>query len=278
MKKPLIAAAICLGMASLASAQTIRINQPDGELLLEQDRCRTSGQQATFIESRSNGGGAYGCWEFKDGYVYVRWTQMIGPTGSILNTDKVVRYQAPEGLSAPEGKDKGVNDRRAPVRSTPLAPPIAPEKKSAYHVDMADADVTLDDEPCKGGGKRASFKHKLYDIGGYGCWIDGGQQILVHWTRKKTLSGTIEPFDLHSKIQRPADMPAVTANHALEQPTRKVKELIGRVDKTAMSCRELQNQVACDKMAEAVSDVMKAGWCWGPEDVASSEKRWGRCK
>ncbi len=111
MRKPLlVAAAICLGTVSVAPAQTIRINQPDGELLLEQERCRAGGQQATFMESRPNGSGAYGCWELKDGYVYVRWTQMIGPTGSILDTDKVMRYQAPASLSGPAGKDKALID------------------------------------------------------------------------------------------------------------------------------------------------------------------------
>lgn len=80
-------------------------------LVLEQERCRTGGQQATFIESRSNGGGAYGCWELKDGFVYVHWTQMVGSTGSILNTDKVMRYRTPESLFGPIGKDKALIDR-----------------------------------------------------------------------------------------------------------------------------------------------------------------------
>lgn len=166
MKKPLVAAAICLGITSYASAQTVRINQPDGELLLEQEKCRTSGQQATFIESRSNGGGAYGCWEVKDGYVYVHWTQMIGPTGSILNTDKVMRYLAPATLSGPTGKDKELIDRAN----------------------------RLNDQ-CRGGS--------------------GDDQ---------------------------------------------------------------QTMKACHQRDIAMEQVRKAGWCWGPDDAYSYEKRWIRCR
>lgn len=111
MKEAVAFAVVVLFTATPVAAQTIRIDQQDGQLILEQAKCPTGGQQATFIESRSNGGGAYGCWELKSGYVYVRWTQMIGPTGSILNTDKQMRYLAPASLSGPTGKDKDLIDR-----------------------------------------------------------------------------------------------------------------------------------------------------------------------
>lgn len=102
--KTLLAALLTLATASPAAAQNVYINQPDGQLVLEQEKCQSGGRQASFIESRSNGGGAYGCWEAKDGYVYVRWSQLVGPTGSILNIDKVMRYEATGRPLEPTGK------------------------------------------------------------------------------------------------------------------------------------------------------------------------------
>ena len=176
---------------------------------------------------------------------------------------------------------KKLGSEKTAASKTPPAPTRKPEKKKIYRVDMADTDVTLEDEPCKAGGKKAKFTHKLYDIGGYGCWVDAGQHILVHWTEKKTLSGNIEPFDSHSKISRPADMPLVAMSNASDQPTGNAKELIARVDKLAYTCSEGAGEAqrkACKQVEPAMKSVMKEGWCWGPDDVSGYEKRWIRCR
>lgn len=173
------------------------------------------------------------------------------------------------------------SDKPSPIAAPRMAAPTATKK--TYRIDMADTDVTLEDEPCKTGGKKASFTHKLYDIGGFGCWVDGGQKILVHWTQKKTLSGNIEPFDLHSKIDRPADMPFAAVKSASDRPTGKAKELIARVDQLNDRCRggsgdDPNTMKACEQREAAMAQVRKAGWCWGPEDAPGYEQRWIRCR
>lgn len=145
-----------------------------------------------------------GCWVAQvDGNIWVAVKSL---------QDGIVREMV---LHNSQLKTPGSN-KPSPSTTKKMEP--APGKKKTYRVDMADTDVTLEDEPCKTGGKKASFTHKLYDVAGYGCWIDAGQHILVHWTQKKTPSGTIEPFDLHSKIDRPADM-LLVAKTDIKPPT-----------------------------------------------------------
>lgn len=96
--RKLIIIAILAAAASPAISQNRYIDRADGQVILEPAKCQGGGQQATFIENRSFGGGAYGCWEFKGDSVIVRWTHLVGPTGSILPANFVEKYPAPTGL------------------------------------------------------------------------------------------------------------------------------------------------------------------------------------
>jgi len=93
-----IAIAVAASLASPAIARDHTIYRHDGNLILQQANCPTGGKEATFIENRSNGGGAYGCWEMKGDTIYVRWNTFIGPTGSVINSSVVQQYPAPEAL------------------------------------------------------------------------------------------------------------------------------------------------------------------------------------
>lgn len=161
---------------------------------------------------------------------------------------------------------------------TPTESETTYSKKNIYKVDLIDTTVTLESEPCLNGGKKASFVHKLYNIGGYGCWIDMGQKIAIQWTRKKTLNGNIEPFDLRSEIDRPVDMPPISLDTA---PTGEVKNLIERLDTLAISCSNRSNperKKVCNAMEPLIDSIIQKGWCWGPESVPGYEKRWIRCR
>lgn len=68
------------------------IDTPEGTITLQNEKCPTGGLAAVMIESRENGGGAYGCWEEQDGFIYIHWNQLVGPTGSILEADFTQRY------------------------------------------------------------------------------------------------------------------------------------------------------------------------------------------
>lgn len=63
-----------------------------------------------------------------------------------------------------------------------------------------------------------------------------------------------------------------------EQPTDKVKAMISRVDKLALQCRDEKTTSACDQFGDAVAQVYKQGWCWGPEDAIGADKHWIRCQ
>lgn len=97
----LIAAAILATTAAQAqSARRHFIQQPDGQIILSTDRCASGkGLEATFIESRQGGGGAFGCWVIWKDRVYVSWNTLLGNKGSILRgASDVISYPAPEAL------------------------------------------------------------------------------------------------------------------------------------------------------------------------------------
>lgn len=95
MKLVAILAAILVSAAAHANTE---IETREGRVILERTPCAKSGNEATFIESRRNGGGAYGCWYIWNDNVYVAWHTMIGPTGSIIRTNFVKTYPAPAEL------------------------------------------------------------------------------------------------------------------------------------------------------------------------------------
>ncbi|MBL0866740.1 hypothetical protein G5647_09910 [Pectobacterium carotovorum] len=98
--KYLIALSTALTTMSPAHAsQNYYIDIVDGEITLQDEVCPQGGRVASFIEKRDNGGGAYGCWMVKDKYVFIQWNTFLGPTGSILHSDKVDRYPLPDGLA-----------------------------------------------------------------------------------------------------------------------------------------------------------------------------------
>lgn len=97
MKLPkLILAA--LFVATAAQAQNYQFDIPEGRVILEPQPCRVAGREATMIESRANGGGAYGCWVRDGDKIHVVWTQLLGPTGSVLNTKLHKIYDAPPSM------------------------------------------------------------------------------------------------------------------------------------------------------------------------------------
>lgn len=98
MKYAILLAAALL-TTSPAQAKNYYIPKSDGEITLMQQRCPTGDRSATFIESRGNGGAAYGCWtiDATRGEIVITWTQFIGPTGSILNVKRVWREPIPAG-------------------------------------------------------------------------------------------------------------------------------------------------------------------------------------
>lgn len=81
-------------VANSSFAGSRYIETPSEQIILQEAKCKTGGQEAMLI-SKSRGGGGYGCWEEKDGYVYVKWTTSIGADGSTLRLDTIIRYKAP---------------------------------------------------------------------------------------------------------------------------------------------------------------------------------------
>jgi hypothetical protein len=94
MKLATILAAILVSAAAHANTH---IETSEGRLILERKPCAKSGQEATFIESRANGG-AYGCWYVWNDNVYVAWHTFMGANGSMLRTDAIMTYPAPPEL------------------------------------------------------------------------------------------------------------------------------------------------------------------------------------
>lgn len=124
MKTTPLPAAIALWIAMVPTVSIANhyIETAGEQIVLQEPKCKTGGQEATLIEKRSNGGGAYGCWELKDGYVYVHWTLAVGPNGSNLRMDKVDRYPAPSSLvnasrQRPTGADKSLIDQMEKLNS-----------------------------------------------------------------------------------------------------------------------------------------------------------------
>jgi hypothetical protein len=98
LKHITIIAAILAAATAQAQDRGIHINTRDGRVILEQDRCPKTGKQATFIESKSNGGGAYGCWYVWNDNVYVAWHTFMGANGSVLHGNTIMTYPAPPEL------------------------------------------------------------------------------------------------------------------------------------------------------------------------------------
>jgi hypothetical protein len=94
----ILAATIAAILVSATAHANTHIETREGRLILERKPCAKSGQEATFIESRANGGGAYGCWYVWNDTVYVAWHTLVGPTGSLLRTDLIKTYPAPREL------------------------------------------------------------------------------------------------------------------------------------------------------------------------------------
>lgn len=104
---------LCVAAAAPAWARNFYIDMPDGQVILGDAKCRNGGQEATFIASRGNAPGMFGCWEAKDSYVYVHWTTAMGANGSQLRMNNIQRYAAPQAMLAavPTSEDKAIIDR-----------------------------------------------------------------------------------------------------------------------------------------------------------------------
>ena len=103
MKLATIVAAVAVLASTASHAQYERnyyVDQPDGQIILNTKRCTGGkGKEATFIESRRGGGGAYGCWLLWGGRVHISWNTFVGNNGSILNGGgEVVSYPTPREL------------------------------------------------------------------------------------------------------------------------------------------------------------------------------------
>lgn len=86
MKPLAIAAALATIVTMPAMADTYYIDQPDGQLILNERSCQSGGFEATFISSAYDGG-AYGCWIRQGDKVLIQWTMLLGANGSILDTN-----------------------------------------------------------------------------------------------------------------------------------------------------------------------------------------------
>lgn len=83
------------GLCSEQSAPKIHyISLPDGELTLGNQPCK-GGMDATFIENRRNGTGAFGCWTIKGGKISVLWTSLVSANGSVRKANMVMTYDIP---------------------------------------------------------------------------------------------------------------------------------------------------------------------------------------
>lgn len=99
MKSIIIAIALAAAAtAAAASPEKFYLSTPDGDLTLDQTPCPSGGKEAMLIETRANGGGAYGCWALSGDKVNVVWTSLIGPTGSILKSNMKRTYQANQDM------------------------------------------------------------------------------------------------------------------------------------------------------------------------------------
>jgi hypothetical protein len=98
LKHLTIIAAILVSATAHAQDRNIHIDTHEGKLILEPKACQKGGREATFIESRHNGGGGYGCWYVWNDNVYVAWHTFMGANGSMLRTNTVMTYPAPPEL------------------------------------------------------------------------------------------------------------------------------------------------------------------------------------
>lgn len=96
MKSIITSIAFLITAAAAAAASPITTN--DGHLYLEKASCQSGGREASLIETRDNGGGAYGCWVIVGDRIEVVWTTLIGPTGSIMRANIRRSYPAPREL------------------------------------------------------------------------------------------------------------------------------------------------------------------------------------
>lgn len=92
-----IITAIAIIIAGSAHAQA-PITTNDGDLYLGKVQCPEGGREATLIETRDNGGGAYGCWVVNGNRIDVLWLTVVGPTGSLLKSNIRRSYPAPRYL------------------------------------------------------------------------------------------------------------------------------------------------------------------------------------
>lgn len=65
----------------------VPITTQDGDLYLKDEPCPDGGREAMLIETRDNGGGAYGCWVIVGDRIEVLWTTLIGLTGPFLKNN-----------------------------------------------------------------------------------------------------------------------------------------------------------------------------------------------
>ena len=95
MKVIIIAIALVISGAAYAR---VPITTQDGNLYLNNEPCTNGGREATLIETRDNGGGAYGCWVIVGDRIEVLWTTLVGPTGSFLKSNLRRSYPATRDL------------------------------------------------------------------------------------------------------------------------------------------------------------------------------------